>query len=123
MSEHGLHLCARVCECKCVSVCGFLRHCKFQKKKLSFKLIHLFIGFFNLFSGCVLRFSNFVYMCVFAIIFSSFFTFVIFVEIRKLMMNSLESEEQQERHHETEKTHGFGQSESQDGIGEKLLFK
>lgn len=39
------------------------------------------------------------------------------------MMNSLECEEQQERHHETEKTHGFGQSESQDGIGEKLLFK
>jgi len=55
--------------------------------------------------------------------FFCFICIVVVVEIRKLMMSSLECEEQQERHHETEKTHGFGQSESQDGVGEKLLFK
>lgn len=35
----------------------------------------------------------------------------------------LESEEEQEGHHQTEETHGFRQSESQDGIGEKLLLE
>ena len=35
----------------------------------------------------------------------------------------LEGEEQHERHHQTEETHGFGQSKTQDGIREQLLFQ
>jgi len=35
----------------------------------------------------------------------------------------LEGEEQQEGHHQTEETHSFGQSESQNGVGEKLLLE
>lgn len=35
----------------------------------------------------------------------------------------LEGEEQQEGHHKTEKTHGFRQGETQDGIGEQLLLE
>lgn len=38
-------------------------------------------------------------------------------------MSFLEGEEQQEGHHKTEKTHGFRQSETQDGVREKLLFE
>lgn len=34
----------------------------------------------------------------------------------------LEGEQQQEGHHETEKSHGLGQGETQDGVREKLLF-
>lgn len=37
--------------------------------------------------------------------------------------DDLEGEQQQEGHHETEKTHGLRQGESQDGIREKLLFQ
>lgn len=35
----------------------------------------------------------------------------------------LESEEQQEGHHQTEQTHGFGQGESQDSVREQLLLE
>lgn len=35
----------------------------------------------------------------------------------------LESEEQQEGHHQTEQTHGFRQGESQDSVGEQLLLQ
>jgi len=35
----------------------------------------------------------------------------------------LESEQQQERHHKTEETHGFGKGETQNGVGEQLLFQ
>lgn len=35
----------------------------------------------------------------------------------------LESEQQQEGHHETEETHGLRQGETQDGVWEKLLLE
>lgn len=35
----------------------------------------------------------------------------------------LESEEQQEGHHQTEQTHGFRQGESQDSVREELLLE
>lgn len=35
----------------------------------------------------------------------------------------LESEEQQEGHHQTEQTHGFRQGESQDSVREQLLLE
>lgn len=38
-------------------------------------------------------------------------------------MSFLESEKQQEGHHKTEKTHSFGQSKTQNGVREKLLFE
>uniref|UniRef100_A0A1B0AJW7 Uncharacterized protein n=1 Tax=Glossina pallidipes TaxID=7398 RepID=A0A1B0AJW7_GLOPL len=38
-------------------------------------------------------------------------------------VNTLESEEQQEGHHKTEQTHSFRKGETQDSIGEQLLFQ
>lgn len=35
----------------------------------------------------------------------------------------LEGEQQQESHHKTEQTHSLRQGETQDGIGEQLLFQ
>jgi len=35
----------------------------------------------------------------------------------------LESEEQQESHHETEQTHSLGEGKAQDGEGEELAFQ
>ena len=35
----------------------------------------------------------------------------------------LESEQQHESHHETEETHGLGQSKAQDCVGEELLLQ
>jgi len=35
----------------------------------------------------------------------------------------LEGEQQQEGHHKTEQTHSLRQGETQDGIGEQLLFQ
>lgn len=36
---------------------------------------------------------------------------------------SLHGEQDEERHHQTEETHGLGQCESQDGIREELLLQ
>lgn len=38
-------------------------------------------------------------------------------------LGCLESEEQHESHHETEKTHGLGQRKAKNGIGKELLLK
>ena len=35
----------------------------------------------------------------------------------------LEGEQEEEGHHQAEKSHGLGQSESQDSVGEKLLLQ
>ena len=40
-----------------------------------------------------------------------------------MLLFHLKSEEQQERHHQTEETHGLGKGESQDGVGEELLLE
>lgn len=40
-----------------------------------------------------------------------------------LIFFHLESEEKEESHHETEKSHGLGQSETQNGIREQLLLE
>lgn len=40
-----------------------------------------------------------------------------------LKVISLESEQQQERHHKTEETHSLGQGETQDGVWEQLLLE
>lgn len=36
--------------------------------------------------------------------------------------DDLERKQQHEGHHKTEETHSFGQGETQNGIGEKLLL-
>jgi len=118
-------VCMYVCVCMCACVCAFLLHCKSSKKE-TFVQTHSLVYWFICSLDAYCDFKFWIYVCLYYYFFSFLFCYFcnfVFVEIRKLMMNSLESEEQQEWHHETEKTHGFGQSESQDGIGEKLLFK
>jgi len=40
-----------------------------------------------------------------------------------LVVSRLEREEKQERHHQTEKSHSFGQGETQNGVREELLLQ
>jgi len=40
-----------------------------------------------------------------------------------LRVGCLEGEEQQKRHHQTKKSHGFGKGETQNGVGEQLLLQ
>jgi len=45
------------------------------------------------------------------------------VGVRRQKKDNLESEQEQESHHKTEKSHSFRQGETQDGIWEELLFE
>ena len=45
----------------------------------------------------------------------------VFLTVSK--MCRLKGEEQQEGHHQTEKSHGFWEGETQDGVREKLLLQ
>jgi len=48
-----------------------------------------------------------------------------FTEMPVLDLNrqSLEGEQQQEGHHQTEETHSLGEGETQDSVGEQLLLQ
>lgn len=50
-------------------------------------------------------------------------TYVILMICVVLAMHRLESEQQQEGHHQTEQTHGLRQGESQNGVREQLLLQ
>jgi len=45
------------------------------------------------------------------------------IPIKKSVVGRLESEQQEEGHHQTEETHGFRERKAQDGIGKQLLFQ
>merc|ERR1719509_263393 len=63
------------------------------------------------------------FIFIFLLLFFIFFLGGYFLGLIYSRLKHLESKQKEEGHHQTEETHSFGQCESQNSVGEKLLFE